>query len=178
MGVPVGTIQTTLERRYHEVRISKDLQTGESFVVVEYVDGFYQDGVWRTVSNDRLEVRGEAVLVLMGLTPEALGLQTNALGYLLDTAVYAVLTGKVKTRTTLQVTVQNSEGLAVPARVTVERGNVTYGAQEGPEVVMELPAPLNATLKVVAQGYKPFSKTYEVLTGDITETVVLEPEEA
>lgn len=178
MGVPVGTIQTTLERRYSEVRISKDLQTGEPVVVIEYVDGFRQDGVWRTVSNDRLEVRGEAVFVLMGITPEALGLQTNALGYLLDTVVYAVLTGKVKTRATLQVTVKNGKGQAVPARVMVERGNVTYGAQEGPEVVMELPALLNATLKVVAPGYKPFVKTYQVLAGDIAETVVLEPEAA
>ncbi|BDX35470.1 hypothetical protein MN1_030 [Thermus phage MN1] len=177
MGVAIGTIQTALERRYSKLTVVKDLQTGAPTVSVEYVDGFWQDGRWRTVNVGSLEVSGEAVYVLMGLTPEQLGLETNALGYTLDTAIYGLLTGQIKTRATLQVTVRNPDGLAVPARVTVERDNVTYGAQEGPEVVLDLPALLNATLKVVAPGYLPFEKQYQALVGDIVEEVVLTPEE-
>lgn len=177
MGLTVGSIQTTLERRYSEIRIVKDLHRNTAQLYVLYADGFYgPDGTWRTVDTGTLVVEGDAVLALMGLTPSKLGLSSNAIGPALDAAVYGLLSGQIPLRATVSVKVQNQEGAPVPATVSVEKGDVQYGLQQGAEVVFDLPVLVGVAIKATAEGYKPASKSMAVLQGSVSVTLTLEPE--
>lgn len=178
MGLAVGQIQTTLERRYSELRIVKDLHRNTVQVVIAYADGFYaQDGSWRTVDSGMLTIEGDAVLAIMGLTPSRLGLQTRAIGPVLDRAIYGVLSGEIPLRTTLSVRVVDQDGKPVRATISVAKGDVKYGIQQGAEVVFDLPVLVGVKVLAEAEGYKPASKDLAVLQGEMSLTLTLAPQE-
>jgi hypothetical protein len=178
MGLTVGQIQTTLERRYSELRIVKDLHRNTVQVVVAYADGFYaQDGSWRTVDTGMLTIEGDAVLAIMGLTPSRLGLNTSAIGVALDTAIYGVLSGQIPLRSTLSVRVVDQDGKPVRATVSVAKGEVKYGIQQGAEVVFDLPVLVGVKVLAEAEGYQPASQDLAVLQGEMSLTLTLTPQE-
>ena len=178
MGLTVGQIQTTLERRYSELRVVKDLHRNTVQVVIAYADGFYaQDGSWRTVDSGMLTIEGDAVLGIMGLTPSRLGLPTSAIGAVLDRAIYGVLSGEIPLRTTLSVRVVDQDSKPVRATVSVAKGDVKYGIQQGAEVVFDLPVLVGVKVIAEAEGYQPASQDLAVLQGEMSLTLTLTPQE-
>jgi hypothetical protein len=178
MGLTVGQIQTTLERRYSELRVVKDLHRNTVQVVITYADGFYaQDGSWRTVDSGMLTIEGDAVLAVMGLTPSRLGLQTSAIGAVLDRAIYGVLSGEIPLRATLSVRVVDQDGKPVRATVSVAKGDLKYGIQQGAEVVFDLPVLVGVKVLAEAEGYQPASQDLAVLRGEMSLTLTLTPQE-
>lgn len=177
MGLNVGQIQTTLERRYSEVRIVRNLHNNTVQLYIVYVDGFYTpDGSWRTVDSGTMVIEGDAVHALMGLTPSKLGLRTSAIGTVLNEAVYGVLSGKIPLKATLSVKVVDQDGKPVSATVSVEKSDVKYGLQHGAEVVFDLPVLVGVRVVAVADGYQPASKDFPVLQGETSLTLTLTPE--
>ncbi len=178
MGLTVGQIQTTLERRYSELRIVKDLHRNTVQVIIAYADGFHaQDGSWRTVDSGTLTIEGDAVLAIMSLTASRLGLRTSAIGPVLDKAIYNVLSGEIPLRATLSVRVVDPEGRPVRATVSVAKGDVKYGIQQGAEVVFDLPVLVGVKVLAEAEGYQPASKDLAVLQGEVSLTLTLTPQE-
>ncbi len=176
MGLTVGQIQTTLERRYSELRVIKDLHRNAVQIVISYVDGFYaQDGSWRTVDYGTTTVEGDAVLAIMSLTPTHLGLQTNAIGPALDKAVYGVLSGQIPLKAALSVRVVDQAGKPVSATVSVAKGDVKYGIQQGAEVVFDLPVLVGVRVTAEAEGYQPATEDIAVLQGNKSLTLTLTP---
>lgn len=179
MGLTVGNISTTLERRYSELRIVKDLHRNTVQVVITYADGFYaQDGSWRTVDTGTMTLEGDAVLAIMGLTSSRLGMRTSAIGAVLDRAIYGVLSGEIPLRSTLSVRVVDQDGKPVRATVSVTKGEVKYGIQQGAEVVFDLSVLVGVKVQAEAEGYQPASKDFPVLQGETSLTLTLIPEEA
>ena len=179
MGLTVGNISTTLERRYSELRIVKDLHRNTVQVVITYADGFYvQDGSWRTVDTGTMTLEGDAVLTVMGLTSSRLGLRTSAIGAVLDRAIYGVLSGEIPLRSTLSVRVVDQDGKPVRATVSVMKDDVIYGIQQGTEVVFDLSVLVGVKVQAEAEGYQPASKDFPVLQGETSLTLTLIPEEA
>lgn len=177
MGLSVGQIQTTLERKYSEVRIVRNLHNNTVQLYIVYVDGFYApDGSWRTVDSGTMVVEGDAVYAIMHLTSSKLGLDTNAFDHALNEMVYGVLSGQIPLKAVLSVRVVNQEGKPVPATVSVEKGDVKYALKHGAEVVFDLPVLVGAKVVAVAEGYQPISEDVPVLHGEVSLTLTLTPE--
>lgn len=179
MPIEVGTIQTTIQRRHKSFHIERDFSNESLRILIEYADGFYKDGKWYTLETGTKVIEGEPVFVLMRLTNTDLNVDDCRIGPMLETGIYAVISGQIKTDFTLTIIPKDQQGNLVYATVSLQRYEgpnlVEYARQEGETIVISDVARLNMTLKVSAPGYKEFVKTYPALFGEILEEVVLEP---
>ena len=175
MGIIIESKTFTIERRYQGISISKNLDTNELVVTITVVEGFYDgNDRWNTTNTYNTYISGDAVLYIMGMKPSNLGLKTTAIGETLNTLVYAILQGSIQLDATLTISAKDPDGKAVSGYALLKKGDIIYGQTPVPGLI-RTPLLLGATLEVHADGYQPFTKTYPVLQGNITEEVTLTP---
>lgn len=175
MGITVASTTITLENRYQGLSISKNMDTGEVTVSIVVAEGFYDaNGKWNTINTRTEVITGDAVLYLLGITPSALGLTTDAVGDTINTLIYAVLSGQIRLDASVTVNLTDANGTPLTGQAVIKKGDVVYAIGQVPGV-LTVPLLLNATLEVTADGFQPFTKTYSLLQGDVVEDVTLTP---
>lgn len=175
MGLKIGQKNIELERRYSRLDLNKDMSSGSVTVRITYEDGYYDAGQWRTVDVNDVEVKGDVIFLLMGLTARQLKISQSGLGHLLDAAIYAVLSGKISLRNRLAVIVKDQKGNPLAASISISKDQQLYGQIYGAEAAFDLPVLFKVTLKVEAEGYISQTLNIPVLSGNVTREVVLEP---
>ena len=173
MGLELGQEQVRIEKRLGNIFIRRDLESGAVSVSVEGVIGFYDaDGRWHNVRSETVELTGDAITLMLGITPDKVG-NPQRLGDFLGTVAYGVLSGHIPTNAVLTANVTSSDGTPIPANITVFKNGVMYGSGTTGQPIY-LPVLLGATVMVSSEGYMPKEVQVPVLAGPLDLDVALE----
>jgi hypothetical protein len=168
MGLIIGEKNVTLEKRVKGVYIQRTKDLEEIYITIRGSKGFYDGEKWNEVSEFDVDLKGDEVLFLMGLSSSKL--KTTKLGDMIYKVAYGILSGDIPLDCTLNV-VSNVDG-------TVKISKDGFGIYQIPtNTPFKLPLLINATISVESPGYKTYTTTLPLLQGEVTLNVSLEPEE-
>lgn len=184
MGLQLDTRTIQREKRYMGFEITKHTNGTSSAslrIAIGYYDTINDEKTWVTEREEYTNLNNDQLTLMMGLRHGDLGLTASGLNLFkfLDTAIYAVMSDKIRLDYTYQPTVKDASTGAVLGdySVIIKTGDITIShlyASIGQTLIARGNALLNVTVEINKYGYKPFSKTYTVLQGDVKEDIKIE----